>query len=161
MRIQGAWGPFEAAYVRALVINEEVGIRGVVRFLIDSGASRTNILDSDAERLALDYDQLEEFAPGTTGIGGTVETFILPDMRLIFRTAAGFHEERLSQLFGLRHVIHEPEVAERIKKLPSLLGRDIRNKYRVILDWTRNLVVITAERRGMVSSTGDTRCNNK
>lgn len=146
MRILGAWGPIEAAYVRALVISEKFGVHlSMVRFLIDSGASRTSLLDSDAERLEIDLGQLQRFGPGTTGIGGVVDTFILPDVTLLFRTAEGLHEERLS-LFVLSHGLPEPETADRIKKLPSLLGRDILNMYRLVLDRGTNLVLITDER---------------
>lgn len=146
MRILGAWGPFESPYVRALLICNRFDIRGVVNFLIDSGASRTSLLDNDAEKLAIEHEKLERFTPGTTGVGGIVDTYILPDVKLVFRTTEGFHEEHLKQLFVLRHEIREPEVAERIKKFPSLLGRDILNKYRTVLDRTRNLLVITDER---------------
>lgn len=146
MKILGAWGPFEAAYIRALLISEKLGIRGVIRFLIDSGASRTIIMDSDAERLEIGYKRLERFVPGTTGIGGVVETFKIPDVKLVFRTSEGFYEERLNQMFVLKHDVKEPEAAERIKKLPSLLGRDIINKYRLVMDRAQNTVVITDER---------------
>lgn len=146
MRILGAWGPFDAAYIRALIICEEMKIKGIVKFLIDSGASRTSILDSDAQRLAIDHKELEKFTPGTTGIGGAVDTFMLPNVRMVFRAAKGLHEEKLDNLFVLRHDIKEAEATERIKKLPSLLGRDILNKYRTVLDRNEKLVLITDER---------------
>jgi len=150
MRILGVWTSFGAPYVHALLICERFDVRGTANFLIDSGASRISLLDSDAEKLAIDYEKLERFSPGATGIGGIVDAFILPDVKLIFRTVEGFHEEHLAQLFVLKHEASDPESAERIMRLPSLLGRDVLNKYGVVLDRRTHTAVITDEPFGTV-----------
>jgi hypothetical protein len=118
---------------------EKLGIRKTIEFLLDTGASRTTILDNDAIRLGIDYGKLKRFKPGTLGIGGMVETFILPNVKILFRTENGFHEEKLEEVFVLRHKVKE---IERIRKLPSLLGRDVINKYVILLERVGEVVLI-------------------
>jgi len=149
MRIAGYWGEFEAPYVSAVLICEVLDLRRPVEFLIDTGASRTTILDSDAIRLGIDYGKLQRFEPGTAGIGGVVDTFIIPSARLLFRTEHGFHKEELREIFVLKHVAEEGEIEERIRRLPSLLGRDVLNKYGLVLLKSDRLVVITDESIGV------------
>ena len=116
-----------------------------MEFLIDTGASKTTILDSDATRLGIDYGKLQRFEAGTAGIGGVVDTFIIPDAGLLFRTKNGFYKEELKEIFVLKHVAEERESEERIRRLPSLLGRDVLNKYGLVLLKSDGLVVITDE----------------
>lgn len=145
MRIKGSWGEFEAPYVIAFLISDELGIRKPIEFLIDTGASRTTILDNDAIRLEIDYSKLGRFEEGTVGIGGAVDTYILPNVRLVFPTTDGVYEERLKEIFLLKHIIEDKYVEERIKRIPSLLGRDFLNKYTLALDRKRDSVIITDE----------------
>jgi hypothetical protein len=46
------------------------------------------------------------------------------------------------EIFVLKHKIRD----ERIKRIPSLLGRDILNKYQLFLDKKSNKVIITDTR---------------
>jgi len=48
-------GIFEAAYVAAILECKAPSIRETVELLVDTGASRTTILDKDAIRLRLDF----------------------------------------------------------------------------------------------------------
>jgi len=84
-------------------------------------------------------------SPGIAGIGGVVDTFIIPSARLLFRTENGFYKEELKEIFVLKHVAEEKEIEERIRRLPSLLGRDVLNKYGLVLSKSDQLVVITDE----------------
>lgn len=143
MRIKGSWGEFEAPYVIAFLISDDLNIRKPVEFLIDTGASRTTILDSDAIRLGIDYSKLQRFKQGTVGIGGVVDTYILPNARLVFPIPDGVHEERIKEVFVLKHIIKDKRMEERIKKIPSLLGRDFLNRYTLALDRKRGSVSIT------------------
>ena len=145
MRLEGYWGEFEAPYVSAILICGVLEIRKPVEFLIDTGASRTTILDNDAIRLGIDCGKLQRFEPGTAGIGGVVDTFIIPNAKLLFRTRSGLHREELEEIFVLRHDVEEREIGERIQRLPSLLSRDVLNKYGLVLLKSDRLVVITDE----------------
>lgn len=88
MRIEGSWIG-DAPFLVAFLISEELDIQKRIVFLIDTGASRTNILDGDAIRLGIDYSKLQRHEEGTTGIGGVVDTHIMPEVKLLFRTFTG------------------------------------------------------------------------
>lgn len=145
MRIEGIWGA-DAPFLRAFLICEKLGIKDYIIFLVDTGATSTNILDRDAIRLRIDYSKLKRVKDGTTGIGGVVDTYILPQVKLYFRAADGsLHEEKLKELSVLRHVPKDRKEEEHIKRLPSLLGRDFLNRYKVILDRSNDRVTLTDE----------------
>jgi len=112
-----------------------------VRFLVDSGASATIIADIDAARLGIDYDELEQLPGGMKGVGGSVSTFVLPGVNLLFLTEDGFHEEVLEKIYVIRHPLFDSGQ----RGIPSLLGRDILNKYSVFLRHETNTVLITDE----------------
>ncbi len=57
----------------------------------------------------------------------------------------GIHEEELKEIFVVEHTIRDKEMEARIKKIPSLLGRDFLNKYTLVLDKKRESVIITDE----------------
>lgn len=117
-----------AAYVIATFLSIEFNIHSPVRFLIDTGASRTIISDMDAIKLGIDYSLLPRFKVGTAGIGGVVDTYFIQNVKLIFKTQEGAHVEKMDKIFVLKHEIR----TERIKRIPSLLGRDILNKYQLL-----------------------------
>jgi predicted aspartyl protease len=128
-----------AAYVIATFLSKELNIHSPVRFLIDTGASRTIISDMDAIKLGIDHSLLPRFKAGTAGIGGVVDTYFIQNVKLIFKTQEGAHVEKMEEVFVLKHKIRD----ERIKRIPSLLGRDILNKYQLLLDRRSNKVIIT------------------
>ncbi len=145
MRIAGEWGRFDAPYLEAVLVCEKLNIQQPVKLLIDTGASATHILDSDAKRLKIDFSQITQLKHGTTGIGGVVDTFVLPSVKLYFRTAEGVHEESFQEIFVLRHQPKNPEEEARIRTLPSLLGRDFLNRYELVLDRRKDRVTVTDE----------------
>lgn len=145
MKIRGVWGEFDAPYVRALFICPKLNIREHIEFLIDSGASRTTILDNDAIRLGINLDQLERSKQGTTGIGGVVDTYVIRQAALIFRTSTGIHEESFDSLFILKHTPRSRREEESIKRIPSLLGRNFINRYSLLLNKKKDIVVIRDE----------------
>ncbi len=135
-------GPLEAAYVNVVLESESLHIYATVEFLIDTGATRTTVSDKDAIRLGIDYEALEKLDKGMLGIGGTVETYFLKDAKLIFRQDnKKTRTEQLEYLCFLRH----PEVKETILRIPSILGRDVLNKYALIYDKRQEKACLTYE----------------
>jgi hypothetical protein len=132
-----------APYVTATVVQDDLRLNRDIRFLVDSGASATVIADTDARRLGIDYHTLQHVPDGMIGIGGTVETFVLPSVRLVFITDGGAYEEELERIYVLRHHITDARMRARIERIPSLLGRDVLNKYTVLLRHSDDVVVIT------------------
>ncbi len=128
-----------AAYVIATLLSKELNIHSPVRFLIDTGASRTIISDMDAIKLGIDHSLLRRFKAGTAGIGGVVDSYFIQNVKLIFKTQEGAHVEKMEEIFVLKHKIRD----ERIKRIPSLLGRDILNRYQLLLDRRSNKVIVT------------------
>ncbi len=142
MRILGIWEKYDAPYVIATLVSNQFKIEHEVKFLIDTGASKTIVSDKDAALMRVDYRKLDK-TEATLGIGGLVDTYLLPEVKLFFKSEEGIHEEYLSEIFVIRHRIRNPRIAERVKYIPSLLGRDFLNRYTLYLDKRKNQVLIT------------------
>jgi len=71
LRIKGfiKGGKFGPAYVIATIIIKDLDIKSPIELLLDTGATRTTILDRDAIRLGIDHSKLEKHKEGTLGIG--------------------------------------------------------------------------------------------
>jgi len=135
-------GPFEAAYVVAVLESDFLRMSETVEFLVDTGASRTTICDKDAVKLGIDYNRLERFGDGMLGVGGVVDAYVLRDVRLIFRREdERSHVESFERIYALKH----PVLDERIMRLPSILGRDMLNKYSFVYDKRREKAFMTNE----------------
>lgn len=134
-----------APHIAATILQDSLNIAGDVRFLVDSGASSTVLSDLDVRRLGIDYRNLERLPEGIIGVGGGVETFILPKARLFFLMPGGNHEQALDKIYVLRHQISNAAQRARIEKIPSLLGRDFLNRYTLVLKQAEDLVLITDE----------------
>jgi hypothetical protein len=74
-------------------------------FLIDTGASATTILDPDLKRLGIDWNSLTKAPRPLGGIGGTVETRLINDGRLFFRTGSG---ETVAEKLTIYAAKHDP-----------------------------------------------------
>jgi len=135
MKIMG-WFEFGAAFVASTISFDN--IEAPITFLVDTGASKTIISDKDAIRLGVDYDKLEKLEEGLIGIGGEVETFLMRDVDLRFKSESDTHKERLDMML-LRH----KKLDDKIKKIPSLLGRNILNKYSLTYNASENLVELS------------------
>ncbi|MDH5782239.1 MAG: retroviral-like aspartic protease family protein [Candidatus Bathyarchaeota archaeon] len=135
-------GIFEAAYVVAVLESDALGMRETIELLVDTGASRTTICDKDAIRLGIDFGKLEKLGEGMLGIGGSVDTYVLKDVKLVFRREdEKGYVENFERIYVLKHAVLD----ERIMRIPSILGRDILNKYALIYDKKHEKAYITDE----------------
>lgn len=109
-----------------------------MEFLIDTGASKTTLLDKDAIFLDLNYDDLKKHSQNVSGIGGSVETFIVDDSTLLLDSV-----EIRVPIFVLRHDIENLNKEERIRilRLPSLLGRDVINRFKLIFSRDKDEII--------------------
>ena len=116
-------------------------------FMIDTGASATIILDRDVERFGLDWDALAHSDHQLGGIGGSVETRIIPDESLSFTATSGKTVREKLRIYVARHDFKT--VSRRIRRsimfIPSLLGRDVIEKYRFVYDKSRSQVYLERE----------------
>lgn len=121
----------DTGYMNAHLISEEVGIDATIEFLVDTGASRTTLLDKDAIYLGMDYNKLSKAEQDMSGIGGSVEAYVIEDSILLF----GENSIKIP-VFVLRHPLERMDKEERIKilRFPSILGRDVINRFRLVFD---------------------------
>lgn len=76
------------------------------------------------------------------GIGGLVNAYLLKDVRLTFRREDGkSHMESFDRICVLRHAVLD----ERLMRIPSILGRDILNKYALVYEKRHEVAYITDE----------------
>jgi len=126
-------GKYTEAYVPAIVVCDKMSFVAVMRFLVDTGASRTSISEGDAVRYGIDYSKLEK---GSTalGIGGTADAYNMCGCLLAFKKEgeAGFHRIRMKTISVLKHSTRNADVRRRLRVLPSLLGRDVLDKFELI-----------------------------
>jgi hypothetical protein len=114
---------------------------GRVWFLADTGASRSVLLDRDAGLLRVSGAALEPAKGMIVGIGGSVRSFVAPGSELTLISDEGylvFHQE----MYVVQHdlALLPPDEVARILKLPSILGRDILNRFRFTCDYQSGIV---------------------
>ncbi len=89
--------------------------------------------------MGLDYKNLKKHNQNVSGIGGSVETFIIDDATLIL----GLKQIHLS-VFIIRHALGNLNKEDKIKilRIPSLLGRDVINRFRLVFDKQENKIFL-------------------
>ena len=100
-------------------------MRRDVSFIVDTGADSTLLMPLDVESMGVDYSRLEAKTM-SVGIGGVSENFLEPAL-LAFREG-----RRYLHVYSLELEICKP--SPDIMEIPSLLGRDILNRWRMIFD---------------------------
>lgn len=130
-----AGAPYFAVHLRSQ------HFEGLVWLLADTGASRTTLLDRDAQLLGISAEALEPATLPVVGIGGSVRSFLVRDVEI---TLASDEGDRVVQqdLWVVQHdLVHlPPEEVSRILRLPSVLGRDLINRFRFSCDYQAGLV---------------------
>jgi hypothetical protein len=119
--------------LEARVFFPRLKIRGLVSFLIDTGATVSVLMPADSRKLGIDFSSLRR--PTTNeGIGGI---------------ARAFREDAVLS-FSDRHYIYSYLVTVRISepttrnhRFPSLLGRDILRSGRLVVDRPKRHVTFT------------------
>ncbi len=79
-----------------------------------------------------------------TGIGGAVDTYVIKDSRLLFTTEQTVTIEEEMPVYVAHHRMEKlkPEIRALIMRLPSLLGRDLINNYRLFADAFTKTVIL-------------------
>jgi len=124
----------DAPYFPVHLRHEE--FEGMVWLLADTGASRTTLLDRDVGLLGLPSEALAPAPLPTVGIGGSVRSFVLRDVEITFASDKGDFVVQ-QELWVVQHDLARlpPEEVARILRLPSVLGRDLINRFRLICDY--------------------------
>jgi len=111
---------------------------------IDTGASTSIILGKDVKYLKLDFAELKRAERNVGGIGGVIDTYVIEDANLMFKIEDGtLHKERVRMLVG-KHDLSKLDAESRslILIIPSLLGRDVLRRYKLIYDEQSNEVCL-------------------
>jgi hypothetical protein len=69
VKIKGYFGRMGAAYVKTSLICRRLSIDKTIEFLVDTGATRTTITDTDVIKLGIDYRKLQRLDRGMLGKG--------------------------------------------------------------------------------------------
>lgn len=133
----------DTGFVNAHLISKSLDIDETIEFVIDTGANKTVLLDKDAITLGIDYKKLKKHDRDFVGIGGSIRTYIIEDALLLFK--AEKEVKIRTPIFVVKHPIEEMDEAEKMKvlRIPSLLGRDIINRFRLIFDKQKEEIALT------------------
>ena len=113
--------PRKAAYLQANVTLPRLGLSLLVDFHIDTGAESTMLLPKDTHHMNIAWDELPRVTRAA-GLGGTVSAF---------REFAVLQFEGQGRLwlYGIDIALLSPSVDS--APLPSVLGRDVLNNWRM------------------------------
>jgi len=99
-------------------------LSGNISFIFDTGADTSLLMPLDAQRMGIDYGLFENEV-STLGIGGASENFV---------EAAYLAFVGDEVLYGHEIELHICKPAEELMTIPSLLGRDVIDQWRVTHD---------------------------
>ena len=123
--LEGKFGRASGApYIEAHVSFPRLRLRGFISFLIDTGADGTVLMPTDSGKLGVDFRLLTN-PTASQGIGGI---------------ARGYHETAVVSFSGRRYIYSyaiQIEISALLadnSRLPSLLGRDILGRWRLVVD---------------------------
>jgi len=119
-------GWFEAPtgrpYITGRLVFPRLGIDEHVSFCIDTGADMTSLMPGDGRSLGVEYSRLRG-RQQTIGVGGRADNYTERALLLFTEPRRGIHVYRL----GLTIAALSPGILT----LPSLLGRDVINRWRI------------------------------
>lgn len=102
-----------------------LGLTAGISFLVDTGADSTLLMPADARHMGVDYAKLTDQTE-SVGIGGTSLDFLEE------ATVAFLEPDRCLYLYYVDLRIAEPTTD--ILELPSLLGRNVLDRWRMAYD---------------------------
>lgn len=111
-------------YIEGRLLLPRLGLSADVSFLVDTGADATVLMPADVGQMGLDVGQLTNRSE-SVGVGGRSRQFVEP--------AAVMFLEDGRQLHAYFIDLRIAEGAE-LLRLPSLLGRDVLDRWRMVYD---------------------------
>jgi len=110
-------------YLEGRLVFPRLNLRGEVSWLVDTGADESMLMAADALRFGVDYSQLRASPSQSVGIGGAMSSFV-EDAILVFT-------ERGTVAYVYYLSLEIAPFSREIQDLPSLLGRDILDRWRM------------------------------
>ena len=104
----------------------------------------TVLLDRDVNYLGIDVGCLKRADKDIGGVGGLINTYVVEDAALFLRTEdGGIIEEKLRLFSGIHNLSRLPDKERAlIMRLPSLLGRDVIYRFKLVCDKNRDEVYL-------------------
>ena len=127
-------------YIEATVSIPSLDCRGNVSFLFDTGADATTLMPLDGMRLQIDYALLN-FALTMSGVGGEANYSVV-EATISFPSGDTLYSYEIDLIICERD--------DELIRLPSLLGRDVIDRWRVIYDKPNSILVAEDENYGSV-----------
>lgn len=122
-------------YVGGRLLLPRLSLRSNLSFLVDTGADRSTLMPADGIKMGLDYDTLT--APATVGgLGGPAACYQ--------ETAVLLFSEQNRSLIHCYYV--EIIILRRqryLMQMPSILGRDILDRWRMVYEPTSDRLTFT------------------
>ena len=123
-------------YLEAHVYIPRLNLRGLVSFLVDTGADGTLLMPADSKKLGVKSRALRN-PTMSDGIGGQAKGFTE-------RVILAFSDTRFVYSYFLDIEISASTRAN--QRFPSLLGRDILDRWRFVIDRPRDRITFTPGR---------------
>jgi hypothetical protein len=129
--LQGRFGNTTGSpYLEGRIFFPRLGLRGLVSFLVDTGADGSVLMPADSKKLGVNFRSLRN--PTTSqGLGGDAKGFTE-------RTFLSFSDNRYVYSYLL-----DVEIAASTRhnqRFPSLLGRDILSQWRSVVEPSRGII---------------------
>src|SRR5579862_488963 len=105
-----------------------------VTFLVDTGTDSTVVMPRDAYTMGIDYSHLRGDI-ASIGVGGVVHSFAEPATLVFTEPGIAEYSYRLNIRFMEDNVIS--------RQLPSLLGRDVLNRWGIFYDPDVDVLEVT------------------
>ena len=113
-------------YLNCRLIIPALGLFTQLDLMVDTGAETTVFSPADSRRLSIDYGGLHRRAV-SQGTAGRIEDYIE-------RCVLGFVDEASEQVFAYEIELHILPDAPGLEGFPSLLGRDVLDRWRMVYD---------------------------
>lgn len=110
---------------------KSLDIDGVIPFLVDTGCDKTTIMPVDSARLNIPFEQMTNFRTAY-GFGGSGKVFYMPATLVV---------SDKTTLYGYRFAVDIAEPHDSLDGMPSLLGRDIMQFWKITLDFPEHKLV--------------------
>ena len=130
-----------APYITAEVAIPGLGTARDTPFLLDTGADTTFLMAEDAIQMGIDFGSLTLSSSLGSGVGGYI--------RLYHADASITFADR-ENLYVYRAELAIAEPGEHNRGLPSLLGRDILNRWRLRYDAPANALEAQVDSANLV-----------
>ena len=111
-------------YIEGHVLLPRLGKKGNVSFIFDTGADTSLLMPLDGQRMGIDYGRFQN-EETSLGIGGTSENYVESAYLAFVGDKA---------LYGYEIELRVCKPSQDLMTIPSLLGRDIIDRWRVTYD---------------------------